>query len=78
VDEERQKVLRKNPLLSGVPKSVSSRVNCKCVCQVWVRGGSWEEVANTMDTEELPNFQRCATHPRELGYEARQILPRSS
>jgi hypothetical protein len=95
----------KNPLRSGVPKTVSSRVDCKCgthlhlpvghvvrailhtaedavelwrqhmcICQVWVRGGSREEVvANTLDTDELPNFQCCATHPRELGYEAGQI-----
>jgi hypothetical protein len=98
----------KKSLRSGVPvpKSVSSRVDCKCgthlylavghvvrasilhtaedavelrrqymcICQIWGRGGSREEVvANTLDTEELPNFQCCATHPRELEYEARQI-----
>ena len=27
------------------------------ICQVWVRGGPWEEeVANNLDTEELLNF----------------------
>ena len=29
--------------------------------------------ARTLDAKELPNFQRRATHLRELGYEARQI-----
>jgi hypothetical protein len=79
----------KKPLRPGVPKSVSSRIDCKCVYEPpsasWAcsahylaRGGrrgrapaaahvylsgygsggcSWEEVvANTLDTEELPNF----------------------
>lgn len=32
-----------------------------------------ERAHGTLDTEELPNFQCRATHPRELGYEARQI-----
>jgi hypothetical protein len=49
------------------------RLRCSFApCQVYVRGGSWGVVAaNTLDTEELPNFQCCATHPRE--YEAHQI-----
>jgi hypothetical protein len=38
-------------------------------------GGSWEGAgANTLDAEELPNFQRYSTHPYELGYEARQFF----
>jgi hypothetical protein len=109
VYEERHDGPREDVItLSGVPvpKSVSSRVDCKCgthlylavghvvrasilhaaehavelrrqymcICQIWGRGGSREAVvANTLDTEELPNFQCCATHPRELEYEARQI-----
>ncbi len=27
----------------------------------------------TLDTKELPHFQRCATHPREFGHKARQV-----
>jgi len=61
-------------ILHAAKDAVELRRQYMCICQVWVRGGSWEEVvANTLDTEELPNFQCCATHQRELGYEARQI-----
>ena len=28
---------------------------------------------STLDTEELPDFQRCATHLCEFGHDARQI-----
>ena len=45
-----------------------------CICRAWVRAGSCREVrGRTLNTEELPDFQRRTTHPRELGYEARQI-----
>jgi hypothetical protein len=44
-------------ILHAAEDAVELRRQYMCICQVRVRGGSWEEVvANTLDTEELPNF----------------------
>src|ERR1700679_3204866 len=61
-------------ILHATEDAVELRRQHMCICQVWVRRDSREEaVANTLDTEELPNFQCRATHPCKLGYDARQI-----
>jgi hypothetical protein len=49
-----------------------------CICEFTVSGEVLCEIMSvwTLDAEELSNFQCCATHPRELRYEARQICLR--
>ena len=44
-------------ILHAAEDAVELRREHMCICQVWLRGSSWEEVVvNTLDTEELPNF----------------------
>lgn len=61
-------------VLHAAKDAVELRRQHMSIYEVCIGGGSREKVgASTLDAEELPSFQCCATHLRELGHEAHQI-----